>query len=217
MSAPRKLLDIAAGCAGLSAAQRGFAWRPDKWRAVLGSLEGMPRQTLESGLISRREPALLADKVARGSLADARTLLIAAMAWGFGDRGYGPWRTARMLETPGAEGKIIQVVELTRATGALAAYSALSGNCRLHRLGPVFATKLLYFCGANADPPGPKPVVLDGLVGRLLASVGIPLVWWRFQAQDYLRYLQLLGSISQEVRASPGDVECALFQYASHH
>jgi hypothetical protein len=136
------------------------------------------------------------------------------MVWGFGNRGYGPWRTARMLAAPDAEDRVAEVLRVAREEGAVAAYEAIAGACRLDRMGPVFATKLLYFAGKGSRLPGKAPVVLDRLVGLLLSEHGVALRWGRFHPGDYARYLDLVDSIGRRVGADPEDVECALFDAA---
>jgi hypothetical protein len=138
---PSALVRLAHGCAGAAAAQPAFAWRPEHWRARVGSLDGLPERAVHDGVMSRAEPARLAHDVAHG-VASPRSFLIAAMVWGFGDRGYGPWRTSRMLATPRADDRVEEVLRLVRLEGALPAYEALAGPYRLDRMGPVFATKL---------------------------------------------------------------------------
>ena len=163
--------------------------------------------------MSRAEPARLAGDVHRGRVSP-RSFVIAAMVWGFGNRGYGPWRTARMLATPDAEDRVAEVLRVARLEGAVPAYEAIAGPCRLDRMGPVFATKLLYFAGAGSRAPGPPPIVLDRLVGVLLSEHGVGLRWARFDSGDYGRYLDLIEAIAQQVEAAPEDVECALFDAA---
>lgn len=119
-----------------------------------------------------------------------------------------------MLATPHAEDRVAEVLRLARVEGAVPAYEALAGPCRLERMGPVFATKLLYFAALGSRVPGPTPVVLDRLVGTLLSQHDVRLRWGRFHAGDYARYLDLVDAIARRVDAAPDDVECALFEYA---
>ena len=98
---------------------------------------------------------------------------------------------------------------------ALAAYDAIEGPCRLDRMGPVFATKLLYLAGRGSSAPRPYPLVLDRMIGTLLAEHGEVLRWGRFQSEDYERYLRIMTLVADRVRAMPDDVECALFSAAS--
>jgi hypothetical protein len=119
-----------------------------------------------------------------------------------------------MLATPHAEDRVTEVLRLARVEGAVPAYEALAGPCRLDRMGPVFATKLLYFAGTGSRASGPAPVVLDRLIGVLLSVHGIQLRWARFHPGDYARYLDLVDALAQAVNAAPEDVECALFDAA---
>lgn len=211
---PESLVQLARGCAGAADAQPAFPWRPDRWRAWLGSLDDLPDGTVREGVMSRAEPTRLALDAAAGR-APIRAFFMSAMIWGFGDLGYGPWRTARMLATPNAEDKIGRVLQLARDEGSLAAYEAISGPCRLDRMGPVFATKLVYFSGRRSGAGGPHPLVLDRMIGTLLAEHGVVLRWGRFDREDYGRYLHLMNLVADRVHATPDDVECALFSIAS--
>lgn len=119
-----------------------------------------------------------------------------------------------MLATPDAEDRVAEVLRLARQEGALPAYEAIAGPCRLDRMGPVFATKLLYFAGTGSLAPGPAPVIFDRLVGVFLSEHDIRLRWGRFHTVDYTRYLDLVDAIARQVDAAPDDVECALFDAA---
>jgi hypothetical protein len=52
---PSALVRVARGSAGIASAQPAFRWRPELWRARVGSLDGIPEQTVRDGLMSRRE------------------------------------------------------------------------------------------------------------------------------------------------------------------
>jgi hypothetical protein len=69
------------------------------------------------------------------------------MVWGYGRTGYGPFRTARVLEENAEAGAILQeAARQVRSNGGPAAFSWLADH-RLRGLGVSFATKFLYFCG----------------------------------------------------------------------
>jgi hypothetical protein len=204
------LVPLVRGCSGVAEEQE-VSWAPARWEAALGGLDGVPEEAVRSGSISRRHGREAATAARRGEIGP-RGFLITAMAWGFGAIGYGPWRTAAMLATPGVEDRVAAILRIAHRDGARAVYEAVSGPYRLPRLGPVFATKLIYFAGHDSIAPGPKPLVLDRVVGTLLAHHGAPLRWQAFHADSYLTYLDLVTTLAARANATPDDVECKLWE-----
>lgn len=170
----------------------------------------LPDRIVKTGTVSREDVRGLA-VAARTGRAAPTTFLLAAMAWGYGDAGYGPWRTAVMLASAHAEERVLDVLRLTHSDGAVPAYLALAGPCRLPHLGASFATKVLYFAGQDSQVLGPRALILDSSVGRALASYGVSLKWWTWSAGDYGEYLEIAHELAGTAGAAPEDVECRLF------
>ncbi|CAM5576594.1 hypothetical protein SBADM41S_04923 [Streptomyces badius] len=67
------------------------------------------------------------------------------------------------------EAVLAQTIALLATDGAVAGYRRLSGA--IAGLGPAFFTKFLYFAGgAVVDAPGPRPLILDQRIARVLRA-----------------------------------------------
>ncbi|WP_330238588.1 8-oxoguanine DNA glycosylase OGG fold protein [Streptomyces sp. NBC_00525] len=109
-----------------------------------------------------------------GESEDWARAFVATQLWGYGDRGYGSYRTRRVLAGPAAGAALAESVSLLVDEGAVAAYEALN---TLGGLGPSFLTKFLYFAGlALPEVRGPRPLILDrvlaGVLRRYASEVG---------------------------------------------
>jgi hypothetical protein len=146
--------------------QAGILWRRERWLATFPG-SGHALDSLPEYLDRATVRAACLD--APSSPAAARDAFLVAMAWGYGKVGYGPWRTARILqESSHAPDHLARVARRLAERGALDAYGLLAGECRLRGLGPAFGTKYLYFCPQSAA--GPQALVFDRLVAGWLAE-----------------------------------------------
>lgn len=132
---------------------------------------------------------------------------VLAMIWGFKPRAYGPWRTNEMLgNRQGEPGRsptlplLMTVLEALReGTSAVEGYRMLKG--KIHRLGPAFATKFLYF----ATPEIRRAPILDSVVGKWLWAYGVrdpkgawlnPVPW---NVGNYQRYLNFCSEAANKL------------------
>jgi hypothetical protein len=118
-----------------------------------------------------------------------------------------------MLETTGVEALLIEIIEMSRSSGA-AGFSALFSNwrSRIHHLGVAFGTKLVYF--ASGPAVRPRPLIYDQFVASGLIEIAarpFPRANGRVLTEDYDAYLKLADQIALSAGASADDVEYALF------
>jgi hypothetical protein len=146
-----------------------------KWRARLP--DGMwPAGFGESGPVVRADVFGLAERWRSGEL-PVTQLAVAALAWGHGDRGYGPYRTRRVVVQDPDGARFDSALAGLRADEVPAdaltdAYQRLKTS-KLVGLGPAFFTKILYFAGYRRGRGGVQPLILDRVVaGRLPAEAG---------------------------------------------
>jgi hypothetical protein len=78
-------------------------------------------------------------------------------------------------------------------------------------MGPSFGTKLLCFA-AYTSGGGPKPLILDRVVGRALDRFGVYLHYNGWDVTDYEQYLTIAHQVAERVGVEPHDVEWWLFQ-----
>lgn len=197
---------------GKAAVQGPVRWIPKAWQTKLGSLTGVPEVFITTQQISRGE--LL--RFGGGPLESRdvqRGFFISTMAWGYGRSARGPWRVNQMLNTRDAPAKIELAINRVRRCGAVAGYKAIArgGDARLRWMGPSFGTKLLYFAEYTSSA-GPKPLILDRVVGRALDRFGVYLHYNGWDAADYEQYLTVAHQVAERVGVEPHDVEWWLFQ-----
>jgi len=190
---------------------------PDRWRKWLGE-ERVPAALQRRASLSRADLFELADQVRVGTLEPCQ-LFVAAMMWGHGTRGYGPARTAKMLAVADADRRIALAFRAANEPrdGARASYAALAdpGVARLPWLGPAFGTKFLYIAGYDQMDYGPKPLILDGLVGRWIKrQTDVGLLPWTWMRSTYGRYLDLMHQWAAELDWEPDQVEHHIFTLA---
>lgn len=142
-------------------------------------------------------------------------LFVAAMIWGFGDRGYGPWRVARILERAGDVNALASHIGgLAGAArhGPAAAWDAMHGEHKLFGLGPAFATKITYFA-AVAEWSGSSQIPLIADLNTSWAMWDLVEVARSVQRRgSYLTYVDLAHRWADVSGCRPDDIERALFE-----
>lgn len=135
-------------------------------------------------------------------------VILAVMASGYGNVGYGPWRTGRVLQINAvATPRLAEVAKTLASEGAFAAYELLAGSHRLSGLGPVLGTKYLFFCPQRRS--GRPALILDRLVASWIrdsSDLEVNEVLW--STRPYQRYLEQMWGPG---RGSPDLLEERIF------
>lgn len=121
------------------------------------------------GWLSRRQVLDLA--VAADDVESCFEVFVHAMAWGYGDNGYGPYRTGRIIEEAGSPhncGGFVDELKGAAAEGWRSGYEFLKDHSPKY-LGPAFGTKLLYFVSPSSD----RAPILDLIVSDWLKAQGV--------------------------------------------
>jgi len=194
-------------------------WHRERWAS---RLRGLPDSDSFLDEIPPLVDRATISKVVLDAHDSGRTDLafVAAMIWGYGPAGYGPFRTDRVLRGDGQAGvltKLDEAAAIARNEGAVAGFYAMNNAPgRVRYLGPAFFTKWLYFTTATEGPDGSTAApILDLRVQRWLARhAGISLRLDR--TRDYARYLQLLDAWGKRPGGvlSRATVERAIFSLA---
>ena len=139
------------------------------------------------------------------------TAFIAAMIWGYGATGYGPYRTGRVLTSdPDAVLHLCEVAAIAQdaTQGGLDAFKQIAGKRRggyLKYLGPAFGTKFLYFLTAAAPGVTETPV-MDAVVRRWFSSrADIVLTTNGWDSASYKAYLDTLDTWAEDLVSGSGD------------
>lgn len=172
-----------------------------------------------SGKATRADVFAVADRW-RGGRVPAVQLASAALAWGFGVRGYGRYRTGRVLAQDPDGARLAGALEHLRAEeippeALVDAYVRFHTSHRLRGLGPAFFTKILYFAGYRRDRSGMQPLILDAVVARRLPEDAGPARkytsrWTSSTWHTYLAWAEKEAA-RPEFGGQPDHVELSLF------
>ncbi|MFF2832294.1 hypothetical protein ACFVSK_11080 [Cellulosimicrobium cellulans] len=200
--------------------------RPDlsSWTRGLSGLDGA-----QAGLdavddeIDRARMCELAEAfIADGQIVSA---FVVTMVWGYGDAGYGPFRTRRVLtqsdDPEGAPlddevvGRLSLALDVARRDGAVEGYRYLNNHSlgRIKHLGPAFFTKWLYAATARGvhDQELAAPVLDDRVLRWINEKTDLRLRHW--YTDDYAAYIDALKNWGRSAtpRRTAAGVEEAIF------
>jgi hypothetical protein len=194
--------------------QRSFPWKSSGWTRWLpehaSSLEALPNPIGRSAVTE-----LFADISDEDSAVRA---FLAASVWGFGDAGYGPYRTRTILDNnPNFASDLILFGKIAQTQGGLAAFEHAVQQRRSNRgyfkgYGPAFASKFIYFATAAAPEAGIFPV-MDKIVAswcrKHMQDLRLRLDW--HSAASYGEYLARVAEWADELRIRVDEVEQLIF------
>lgn len=191
--------------------QEGFDWVSSKnnW------LKAFPADAeFISGLPLKIDRAAVRE-ICQTSKFSIREKFLAVMIWGYGDRGYGPYRVTQMLSQSHAEDVLEEVYEICLAGDPKEAYKFLSEH-RIRILGPSYSSKFITFC----TPREIGAPIYDSYIAlwvNAFASqdfVGLstsPEIW---SPRRYAHYLDWVKKHAEELDSFPDDIELVLFRDA---
>lgn len=224
MHVPSLILEHAEAIRAIEVDEQAVPFKRDSWRSKIPDFDDIISE-LPGDTISRREifrrfsgipPQLVPCDAA--VQAELKKLFVWSMLWGYGVRGYGATRVAKMLATPNL-GQILCRVSVECYYGVfLKAYDTL--NSQVQNLGPAFATKFLYFLSA---PLGHsiKPLIFDSVVVETLRTLDWPDWCPDFVAKGtsplrasgaYGQYLIWLHNWAFHLRCRPDQLEYFLWR-----
>ncbi len=154
-------------------------------------------------------------KICQGKKHSVIEKFLSVMIWGYGDRGYGPYRVSKMLSQPHAESVLQAAYDLCQASKPKEAYQYLTQN-RIRNLGPAFGTKYLAFC----TPREVGAPILDSFVGLWLKEFadkdfeGVGLNYLNWNLKTYSRYWDWVKEHAESFSCNPDDVELVIFRNA---
>ena len=194
-----------------SAQQRGFDWSAsqENWR------EAFP---LEAAFISKLNTEIdraEVNRVVASTKFGIREKFLAVMIWGYGNRGYGPYRVTKILAQANAEAVLTQVCKLAQQGKPLEAYLYLSQN-RLSQLGPSYGSKFLSFC----TPREIGAPIYDSLVARWVRDyaaddfAGVSTNSANWSPKTYTRYFDWIAEHAKALDCYSDEIEHVLFQAA---
>lgn len=203
---------------GMDPAKQAIPFCPNEWNRR--TLQPHLRQLfnaipkLKNGTVTRRQVQYAGNFAHDGRL-HWNDFFVVVMIWGYGNDGYGPWRTEHMLQTRDFARIYRKIREHISNNKIEEAYNAP----HIDYCGPAFLTKLLYFLGLifNSDP---LPIILDSRVSKSLHKCNDE----HFDGNRYFRqngaarsagrYVECVNDINQWGQANkfiPDQLEVFLF------
>jgi|688.fasta_scaffold86475_3 hypothetical protein len=144
---------------------------------------------------------------------DVISKFLTSMIWGYGDRGYGPYRVSKMLEQRNCKQILGQVLEFGSTGKPLEAYKFLEQN-RIRNLGPSFSSKFIYF----STPREVGAPIFDSYIAKWIkyleiesfANLSVTSERWNFKA--YSEYWRWTREISSRYGILPDELELVIFR-----
>ena len=191
--------------------QEGFDWSNSRnnW------IKAFPRETK---LISALPDEIDRGEVRRVCNSKKYTVsqkFLAVMVWGYGDRGYGPYRVTQMMEQHHAVEVLSEAFELCQRGDAKGAYEFLSKN-RIRILGPSYGSKFITFC----TPREIGAPIYDSLIAMWVKEfaakefLGVTTSSESWNLKTYSRYWDWVKEHADELDCYPDEIELILFRDA---
>jgi len=191
--------------------QEGFDWSSgkDSW------LGAFPNESKFIASLPDEIDRITVRKICNSKKHSVLQKFLAVMVWGYGDRGYGPYRVSQMLNQPHAESVLAQVYEFSQSGNPLEAYDFLRNN-RIRILGPSYGSKFITFC----TPREVGAPIYDSLISFWVKAFaeeefsGVSTSSENWNLKTYTRYWSWIKEHSDELDCFPDEVELALFRDA---
>jgi hypothetical protein len=208
MNVPKSLVELLERRGGQE--QQGIPWPRDRWDRAF------PAESVFSTLPPTLDRAQVRQACAEAGASEdaAKSAFLATMAWGHGNVGYGAWRVAETFKDRDPGRQLFDVAVALNRDGPQAAYRLMAGASRLHRIGPAFGTKFLYF--ADSGRHERRALILDRLIAewlRLNTAFRVNPVPWA--PARYNAYLDQMHEWAEGLKVEPDAVELAIFQEMS--
>ena len=137
------------------------------------------------------------------------------MVWGYGDRGYGPYRVTQMMKQHHAVEVLSEAFEFCQRGDAKGAYEFLSKN-RIRILGPSYGSKFITFC----TPRDIGAPIYDSLIAMWVKEfaakefLGVTTSSESWNLKTYSRYWDWVKEHADELECYPDEIELVLFRDA---
>ena len=191
--------------------QEGFDWSSGKNNWIIA----FPRESKFITALNDKIDRIEVRNICNSKEHSVIQKFLAVMVWGYGDRGYGPYRVTQMLNQPHAESVLVQVHEFCQSGTPLEAYDFFRKN-RIRILGPSYGSKFITFC----TPRYVGAPIYDSLIAFWVKAFaqeefsGVSTSSERWNLMTYTRYWDWVKEHSDELDCFPDEVELVLFRDA---
>jgi hypothetical protein len=194
-----------------SVQQEGFDWSPSRanWEKAFPSdrdfIASLPSE------IDRKAVRAICDSVKF----TIREKFLSVMIWGYGDRGYGPYRVTQMLNQSHAETVLTEVFDICQSGEPKVAYDYLRKN-RIRILGPSYSSKLITFW----TPREVGAPIYDSYISLWVQAFaaedfsGVSTTSEVWNSKTYTRYWDWVKQHSDSLKCFADDIELVIFRDA---
>lgn len=191
--------------------QEGFDWSTGRSNWI----EGFP---LDSEFLTQLPNEINREKVrdiCNSERFNLREKFLSVMVWGYGDRGYGPYRVTKMLEQENSLQLLEHVYQFCTQGSPTDAYTFLKEN-RIRNLGPSYGSKFISFC----TPRELGAPIYDSFIAKWIAQfaindfLGVNISPESWNIKMYSEYLTWIKLHAVELNCFPDEVELVIFRDA---
>ena len=191
--------------------QEGFDWtsRRDSW------IQAFPTNEKFISSLPDEIDRQTVRKICDSNIYEIREVFLAVMVWGYGDRGYGPYRVSKMLSQDQSEKVLKTVFDIAHSGQPKLAYVYLMEN-RINTLGPSYGSKFITFC----TPKEVSAPIYDSLIALWINTNAkiefedISTGALKWSIETYSHYCDWIEEHAKELNCFPDDVELVLFRDA---
>lgn len=146
-----------------------------------------------------------------------REKFLSVMLWGYGDRGYGPYRVTQMLSQENAIDILSEVYNLCASGKPKEAYKFLTQN-RIKLLGPSYGSKFMAFC----VPRQIGAPIFDSYISIWINEFaieefkGIKMTSETWSSKIYDAYWDWIKYHANKLECYPDDIELIIFRDAEN-
>lgn len=191
--------------------QEGFDWTPSK----LNWVKAFPHDKKFISTLPSEIDRAAVREVCESNDYSVREKFLSVMVWGYGDRGYGPYRVTQMLNQENAVEILTQAYDTCRKGEPKVAYDFLKQN-RIRILGPSYGSKFITFC----TPREIGAPIYDSLIAMWIEEfakkdfLGVPTSSENWNLKTYSKYWDWVKQHSDELECYPDEIELVLFRDA---
>lgn len=191
--------------------QEGFDWAVSK----INWIKSFPKDSQFIEKLPLQIDRIEVRRICESPEYSIREKFLAVMIWGYGDRGYGPYRVSQMLDQPHALGVLDASFELCQLGDPKGAYEYLRLN-RIRILGPSYSSKFITFC----TPREVGAPIYDSFIALWVEQfakndfANVPTTAERWNSKTYSRYWDWIKDHAVEFDCYADELELVIFRDA---
>jgi hypothetical protein len=191
--------------------QEGFNWTSSRGNWI----RAFPNEAKFISVLPNEIDRGAVRKICNSKRYSVREKFLAVMVWGYGDRGYGPYRVTQMLSQEHSDAILRKAYEISQSGDPKSAYDFLRIN-RIRILGPSYSSKFISFC----TPREIGAPIYDSLIALWVGEfakqdfLGIRTSSETWSLKTYSKYWDWVNEHSDGLNCYPDEIELVIFRDA---